>query len=166
MDGVLLNLKEKLILGRKVEGTRPLKALSPVIWGGHMGFEKLVYIWTDAIWSVCVTNAPLIHMKNSEGNGKRTRWLIYVRIYVYTYICVKRFSGFRLPVTFDLRLQTRSGFETEPGKQGKNQKNQRVEGLQGVKFKFVIPHVQVYIKLLQLSCQQDRFRAGQVPPAV
>lgn len=39
-------------------------------------------------------------------------------------------------------------------------------GFQGVKFKFVIPHVQVNIKMLQLvqrSCQQDRFRAGQVP---
>lgn len=42
-------------------------------------------------------------------------------------------------------------------------------GLQGVKFKFVIPHVQVNIKMLQLvqlSCQQDRFRAGRVPPVV
>lgn len=39
-------------------------------------------------------------------------------------------------------------------------------GLQGVKFKFVIPHVQVSIKMLQLvqlSCQQDRFGASQVP---
>lgn len=87
----------------------------------------------------------------------------YVYTYICSYVCVKKFSSFRLPVTFDLRLQTRSGFETE---QGKNQKNQRFGGLQGVKFKFVILHVQFYIKLLQLvqlSCQQDRFRAGRVP---
>lgn len=102
-------------------------------------------------------------MKNSEGNGKLTRWLIYVRIHVYTYICVQKVSSFRLPVTFDLQLQTRSGFETE---QGKKQKNQRFGGLQGVKFKFVITHVQVCIKLLQLvqlSRQPDRIRAGQAP---
>lgn len=47
-------------------------------------------------------------------------------------------------------------------------KEQRVGfgGLQGEKFKFVILHVQVSIKMLQLvqlSCQQDRLRAGQVP---
>lgn len=61
-------------------------------------------------------------MKNSEGNGK---WLIYVRIHVYTYICVQKVSSFRLPVTFDLQLQTRSGFETEQGKKAKESKIRR-----------------------------------------
>lgn len=91
---------------------------------------------------------------------------MYIRMCVYTYInvcmCVKKHSSFRLPITFDLQSQTRSGFERE---QGKKEKNQRFGGLQGVKFKFVIPHVQVKRKLLQLgqlSCQQDRF-VGRVP---
>lgn len=53
-DGVFLNLKEKLILEKKVEGTRPLKALPPVIWGGHIGFEKLVYI--RSVCEKCTTD--------------------------------------------------------------------------------------------------------------
>lgn len=91
--------------------------------------------------------------------------MAHTRRYICLYIYVKKFSSFRIPVTFDLLLQTRSGFETEHGER-KTQKNQRSGGLRGVMFKFVIPRVQVYIKLLQLvqlSGQQDGFRAGQVP---
>lgn len=43
---VTFNLKEKLILEGNAEGPRPLKALPPVIWGGYIGFEKLVYLWS------------------------------------------------------------------------------------------------------------------------
>lgn len=54
MDGVIFNLKEKLILEKKVEGTHPLKALPPVICGGHIGFEKLVYI--GSVCEKCTTD--------------------------------------------------------------------------------------------------------------
>lgn len=49
-------------------------------------------------------------------------------------------------------------------KEFKNNKDSGVQRASGIKFKFVIPHVQVNIKMLQvvqLSCQQDRFRARQ-----
>lgn len=64
--------------------------------------------------------------------------------------------------THGLCSQTCSG-----QKRNKEFKIKRTGGVQrasGVKFKFVIPHVQVNIKMLQvvqLSCQQDRFRARQ-----
>lgn len=77
---------------------------------------------------------------------------------------VFKFHLFR-PLTFYLRSQTCS----ELKRNEKYKKEQRLGfgGLQGVKFKFVIPHVQVSIKMLQLVqrfCQQDRFGADQVHP--
>lgn len=61
--------------------------------------------------------------EKSSGKWKMDQ-MAHIRTYIYvcTYICLKTFSSFRLPVTFDLRLQTRSGFETEQGKTQKNQK--------------------------------------------
>lgn len=86
----------------------------------------------------------------------------------------KKVSSFTLsyPSQLHLRSQTCSGLKwNENTKKKKRNKNKKgwggFGGLRGVKFKFVIPHVQVNIKMLQLvqlSCQQDRFRAGQVPP--
>lgn len=73
------------MLERKVEGTRRLKALPPVICGGHIGFEKLVYIG-----SVCEKRTTDTHKKKTEGNGKRTRWLIctYICLHIYMLVCV------------------------------------------------------------------------------
>ena len=112
-------------------------------------------------------NAPLIYITNSKRNEKWSRWLICtyvfvsrhnVYMYIGMYVCVKRFSSFRLPVTFDLwldslRVQNRT----------KEKPKESVGGLQGVKFKFVIPHVQVYIKMLQFV---RRFQSWPCAPAV
>lgn len=76
---------------------------------------------------------------------------------------------FSYPSLFNLSPQTCSGLKWNKKYQTKKKEGEArlgFGGLQGVKFKFVISHVQVSIKMLQLvqlSCQQDRFRGSQVP---
>lgn len=78
-------------------------------------------------------------------------------------------SPFRTLHVSSVCSQTCSGLKRNKKNKQKKKRNKDwgFGGLQGVKFKFVIPHVQVNIKMLQLvqlSCRQDRFRAGRVPP--
>lgn len=81
---VTFNLKEKLILEGNAEGPRPLKALPPVIWGGHIGFEKLVYLW-----SVCEKRTINTHEK-FRGKWKMAHIRTYTRLYIY--MCPKGFK--------------------------------------------------------------------------
>lgn len=62
---------------------------------------------------------------------------------------LKKFSSFTVPFTFCLWSQTRSGLKQNK----KYKKKQRLGfgGPEGGKFKFVIRHVQVHIKMLQLN---------------
>lgn len=73
----------------------------------------------------------------------------------------KMFSSFTFsyPLTFYLWSEL---FRVEKEQEMQKRTKTGFGGLQRVQFKFVIPHVQGNIKMLQLVqlyCQQDRFRA-------
>lgn len=94
------------------------------MWGGHIGFKKLS-LHVKRVCEKCTIETSEKKNQREMENGLDGS---YTYVYMSIHIC-QRFSSFRIPVTFDLPSQTRSGVRN--GTRGKARRVRNLECSEG-----------------------------------